>query len=394
MKKLLAILLSLVCFCSILTSCGGSGGESSSESEKESSNQQVQEDGSITLMGFEDVNELLKSVAFTAYESKIELCDDEQYVTQGNYCAKMKLNQSLINNSSHYYDSTFQVLCNTQYLKRRDYSNVDYLAIDIYNATDYEVEFILSLGNRFNIVYDTVLKPGANPLAIYLNGEAYNFSAIDVWDFNFRGLKAEQSSLEIYVDNLRVYERAESVKMHDKKEDFATEKWYTFDNDRDAYLFWQFGTSESIFSMPRMTINRDKRYIREGNGSMKIDFKTKKDGSVDITSFRSADYELGNLNDYVGDENWYITFDVYNAAEFPIGVSVVVFSAYNNEQYGMNIGTIQPGTWSDRTKARIYINDLKERFTGVELNVLSLVFGFSGIQSGCTVYMDNFVVEK
>ena len=406
MKKIFSILLSMLCVCTVATSCFGGSGEDSTSSLTSASDSTgknpndsteapvIQEDGSESLLGFEQVDELLKSVVFSANESKIELSNDKKYVTQGEYCAKMKLNQSILNHEAYYYDSTFQVLCNTKYLKKQDYTDVAYLGIDIYNNTGYAVEFLLSLSNRFQILHEATLNPGANTLMFYLDQTALNYSEVAAFDFNFKGLKADQAPLEIYVDNFRAYAGAGNQSFNDKKDDFAGENWYCFEEGRDANLFWQFGTSESVFSMPRTSINRDKRYISQGNGSMRIDFKQKKDGTMDVTSIRSADYEMGNLNKYVGDENWYITFDVYNASDEPIELWAKVFSAYNNEQYGVSCGTIQPGTWSDKNATRIYINDLKSRFTGVELNVLTVIFGFDGMTKASTVYMDNFVLAK
>lgn len=349
------------------------------------------EDGALVVFSFESYEALLRSVAFSAAQSKIELSDNPAYVTQGKYCARMRMNQ--VKNSAGYYDdSTFQLLANTPYIPKADFSDVEYFAIDIYNASGFEVEFIFSYANTYTHLYRSTLKEGANKVLMYADRETHDFAAINIFDFTFKGGEGSDGPLDIYVDNFRVFETEIEAKLYEP--DMSGENWFDFSHAAETSYFWYFGAIESIFSRPAHSINRNSNFILTGDSSMRVDFFQKRNGAMDCTGFRTADDCLGDFNKYVGADNWYVAFDVYNATAGPITLSAIVFSNYADETVSIPVITIAPGAWSDSTKARIYVNALKTSFTGAALNIMTVTFSFGGMTQPGSIYFDNIRVTK
>jgi hypothetical protein len=346
------------------------------------------DDGAQRLMSFEAVEELLQSAAISAAQSKVELNDDARYISDGGKSAHMRMNQ--VKNTSGYYDNSLvQLLCNTKYLKKADFSDVEYLGLDIYNNSGFKVDFVLK-ASKWLILNRSTLDEGWNRIQIYLDRTTADFSKITVFDLDFKGGGADDKPLDVYVDNFRAYLTQTPAVQY--VQDLSGENWYTFKNMREAYAMYDMGGFESVFSMPRMSINRNTDYILTGDASLKVEFCKKRNGAMDTSSVRTADNNLGDLNRYVGAENWYIAFDIYNATNEHIKLSSTVFSNYNDERYGIS-AQIAPHSWSNPAETRIYINDLKTNFTGEALNVLTVVFAF-GLTSPGTVYIDSIRMAK
>lgn len=382
--KKIAILIMLIMSVSMLFSCG---------KNNDSDLDDYTDDGALKLMSFESNEELLQSVAFSALNSKIELNTDKSYITEGEKSVRMRMNQ-VLNDKGYYDNSVFQLLCNTKYLKRKNYNDIDYFGIDIFNNSEFEVEFLFTAATQwyFPSIYRGNLKPGINRLQIYADKDICDFSEISFFSFAFKGGEYNDGYLDIYVDNFRAFLTETTHTPYNRNLDDGI--IYRFDNSAEASKMWVFGNYESMFSIPTCSINRNPAYILTGNGSLKVDFYRKRDGAMDSRGIRTEDNSLGDLNKYLGQENYYITFDIYNPYLTAITCSVKIFSNYNDETYSLPDFMVSANSWADRSTTRIYLNALKEHFTGSALNILTITFTFNDISSPGSVYFDNISIKK
>lgn len=394
MKKIFILLITVVLmFSSLFTGC------SSCNNDQKSQDQQYQEDGSVLVFGFESFEDIMNSVSVSAAESKVTITDDKEYVTQGGYAAKMQFNRKL-NEKGYYDNSMFQLLCNTAALKKSDYSDVESVAIDVYNLTDYDIEFVFSKSKNAEIceyvVFRGVLKTGKNILKMNIDNEGLDFSDTDAFDFSFKGLDGDQSCLEICVDNFRVFLSKEKHTLYDKSKDYDGDNWYDFENSADAFCMMQFPIPESVFSRPNFSINRDKKYISSGSGSLKVDFYEKRDKTIDITGFRIMDRAMGDWNRYVGDANWYFTFDAFNATSDTISLRLQIINRDGSaeEYYIFPSFDILPNSWSDRKDTRIYVNDVMDYVSADKLDIFTVCFTFLNVKESGSIYIDNIRMAK
>ncbi|MBQ6922071.1 MAG: hypothetical protein IJQ66_03180 [Clostridia bacterium] len=69
-----------------------------------------------------------------------------------------------------------------------------------------------------------------------------------------------------------------------------------------------------------------------------------------------------------------------------------MFSTIDDETYAITVN-VKAGSWSDGN-LKLAIDDIKNAFTNDRVSVLTVVFGFYGLEGGDSVYIDNLRFEK
>lgn len=353
--------------------------------------QNLTEDGALRLMSFESNEEMLRSMTFLGANSKIELNDDADYVTDGNHSMHLLMNGLLEEDAAVYGDSTFHFLPATPSLQKANFADVKYFGLDIWNESGFEVEFMFDC-------YRVWLKEGLNRLTIAPDRTAEDFRSISSLAFHFRGGTAQQGAMDIYVDNFRAF--LDDSEVTKTAVDFSGDVWYDFSDTVQAKCFLDFGGYDSEFTKPEFTVNRDAAYTLSGDTSLKVRFFKKRDGSgMDCTNIRTSSgtkdqpVMLGDFTKYEGAENWYLAGNVFNATDRPITVTMQVWT-FANEIVSAPAVSIASGSWGDASKMRIYVNDMQEQLTGTGLDIQTIVFLFSGIETDGTVYLDHVQMMK
>ena len=378
MKKMKALIMSMV-IC--ITAIAVRSVPIAAQSESDASGSVGLE--SEVLIDFENAKETLKSVRLDGI-NKAVLCDDDSYVTQGERCLHLCPEMEEIEEGAYYADSSIVL-----YPKKAVYSDVEYICIDVYNPKDKNQTAILGFTGIFE---EYVIEPGKNTLWLYIDRARLEYAnkgqIVDLF-LRFEGGSRETGALDVYIDNFRCYYAKTDYKKY--ANDFTQNVWYSFENEGDLANIQYHGTKMSDFSQPLFHINHDIRYIRNGTGSLRVDFRNMQNGAQDTRMFRTADGKLGDLNQYLDDlGGYYIGFPIYNANDFDIACTVQIFSNYNDENITLS-GTIPAGSWSDADFA-MSLEDMEEAFTGSGFDIMTIAFLFDGMPDGGTVYLDSIGV--
>ena len=380
MKKMLikaALLAVAVSLCVSGFACG----------EPEQTSEPAQTD--VLLSGFESSAELT-SMSFSNLRGKVELVSDEAYVTEGQYAAKLTMMGKTLQSDAYYEDNEFYLYPGNNYLTKTDYSDVVRYTLDVYNAFSRSVELAFGYNNpranddNYLFGYRT-LEPGANHLVFEVdNGAVSAFvdvASVKNFFFQIEGRNKDEDPVVLVFDNFRA-----EVSDADYTPS-GSDSVIDFSDPADFARFGEFGASTSYLRRPRFTENTDLQYVLSGRSSMKIEFFAKRAGEgVDCVGFRSKDYTLTGW-DTADQDSTYLSYDLYNATDRTITVSMTVFSNVN-ETYAAAV-TVEPHSWAAGSGRRILLRDLNDRFAGTGLNVMTVTFQFGGLEPGDCLYLDN-----
>ena len=369
--KILALLTALLLLCGGAAACSDSQEGNAASTEK------------LVVCGFESKRELL-SIVYNLF-GKAELDASEEYVTEGEYCAKLTTEIPVREEKGSDINMTF--ITGTQFISKTDYSDTVAFELDMYNASGYAIDFAFAL-NTYTILGYYTLETGANHLVIPVSRECYDLRSVDTIDFWFEGKTAqEEQPYQIYMDNLVAVTTGENV--YQISRSYAGDTPFRFENDYEIKGVMDYmGTIESLFTQPRYSLNRDLQYVLTGSASMCVDFFTNSTGAVDSLGFRSivGTSDL-SWNDYEYDST-YLSFDMYNATDKDITVTLAIFTV-TNETISKSF-TLPANSWSDPAQARMLLQDILDVTVGDELDIMTIVFMFEGLTGdGDTIYLDN-----
>lgn len=374
MKKIRAILLVImICATTIIAASV----QAYAQGEKSSNNQSLD---SEVINGFESRRAALSSLRLDGI-SKATISQDSKYVTQGKNCLHICPTDESIEKGSYYSDSKIIF-----YPKNSNVKGVEYLSIDIYNPTENGRTVIFGAGA---MTKEYTVEPGENTLWLHMDRARLQYMYNNVMGeiiLTIQGGDWQMEMLELYIDNLRYYYADTDFVPYTN--DFSQDVWYDFNEESDLSWILSHGTVKSPFSAPLFSINRDIRYIKSGEGSLKVDFRNTIQGAQDTRYIRTADSQLGNLNSYMekGGE-YYLSFPVYNAYDHEISLSVLIFSNYKDEVHGVST-VIPPNSWTGEDFT-VTLKELDETFSGSGLDVKSIAFYFDGMPDEGTVYVDS-----
>ena len=354
---------------------------------------QEQPEVSVKLLtDFEDVYSLM-SIKLTAPESQIFLNEDKNYVSLGEKSMKMHLNQSL-SASGYYADSILQFIPGQQYFAHTDFKDVTAITADIWNDNGFDIDICLSINNRRVVLEYGVLKPGYNnvvfnidPTQAFALSETF-LSSVDLSFYSGVGNEI------LYIDNVCVKTTNAQYNAFDFDKIFGDDDIsYGFENYAETLNMIDLGGFDSIFSRARLSINNDTNFVKNSEGSLKIQFKNSPDDNkVDNTVIRTYDNYFADFNKYVLLGNYALTADVYNATNKTITAELKVFSTIDDEICSVMVD-IPANSWSNQ-KFSIPLDRVKHAFTNQRISVLTVVLGFYGVAGQDVVYLDNLGFTK
>lgn len=168
----------------------------------------VTEDGYLMLADFENYNQAAQ-IRYTNNFGKIELVTETPFVTHGSCAAKLTIVGR--GEEQRHYDPIMVVYTNQDYFQKQDFSDVDYIEIDMYNAMDYELTVRFTdttiYYSKYTLIETITLKPGTNHIRISLDGwKAKNASTVfDTFCFVFDRGELFGEDRIVYVDNFRAH---------------------------------------------------------------------------------------------------------------------------------------------------------------------------------------------
>ena len=374
MKKIRAILLVImICATTIIVASL----QAYAQGEKSSNNQVLD---SEVINGFESRKTALSSLRLDNI-NKATISQESKYVTQGKNCLHICPTDEPIEEGSYYRDSKIIF-----YPSNASFKGVEYFSIDIYNPTE-KARTVIFAAEAMSKEY--IVEPGANTLWLHLDRARLQYvytNTLSEISLTIQGGDWKMGNLELYIDNFRCYYADTDFVPYTN--DFSQDVWYDFNEECDLSWMLAHGTIKSVFSQPLFSINRDIRYIKSGEGSLRVDFRNTIQGAQDTRYIRTSDNQLGNLNSYMekGGE-YYLSFPVYNAYDHEISLSVLIFSNYNDEVHG--VSTVIPANSWTGDDFIVTLKGLDEAFSGSGLDVKSIAFYFDGMPDEGTVYVDS-----
>lgn len=136
---------------------------------------------------------------------KITMVTDSQYVTRGKQAIKVEIRGTEIWSGNVKPYICFKT--DMQYFQKRVFTDCDYLAIDVYNPTDKDINMYFQINGTASPTETIVLTPGKNEVQIDITGLTYLVELNNVSTLNFifdRG-EAHDFSQVVYIDNFRAH---------------------------------------------------------------------------------------------------------------------------------------------------------------------------------------------
>lgn len=333
------------------------------------------------LHGFESVKELL--TVYRVNVDNTQLCTETEFVSEGKASMKVATKQEVAADE-YASDIVLAFTPTNRYFNESIFLGKGYFSVDIYNPNQTEYEVCVDIGNQTTDIY--TLAAGWNTV---ITNNFVLGQPISHYELTFRSQQGK--SAEFFVDNLQYCTEdrdAEAYQFDNKKT-----VWLDFSNEVEKTYFEPIGKPLSAFSAPRFTVETNENYSLANDGSLKVAFHYTNGGKIDITTFKTRDTKiLEDFNIYVGEENWYFFFDIYNAYNYDIYVDVSI-TQRNGAIFGKRLKLFAK-QWSDSENARIYINEMKDSLLGGEMDAVSVTYSFSGIKTEGCVYIDSVGIKK
>lgn len=392
MKKIIAIILTLLT-CLGLVACGG---DSSSNNK-------------VTLSSFSSIAEL-RSFKCYNYMNKLEVNTEKDYVTDGKTSAKLTIDGENGGVPELY------IFTDTKWNTKKDFSDVQALSVDVFNASTQAHTMKFSFVTRYSGITrseytgkEFTLAPGYNKIIMNVDREVASqacfITKVEYIKFVFENGHA--NPYVIYMDNLQAHLTKESLPTVTKE--YKENELLFFDDKVDRYYVSPSLEMAMATHAPAISINRNKKYVRSGTGSLKIT------PAVDLSQ-GSNTYSPGIQ--ITGDPLMRMDFSEYSSLEFYItcdypltrhnvGVRLTdEAGAFDRETYPNIREDVLNNNWEAPYevgywyKLTIDLDDLEDK--GIDLtHVASIKFFFGNNYTNALVngepasyYFDDFTLVK
>ena len=289
-----------------------------------------------TIADFETLDEL-RDMNYLNSFGKASLNEDEQYVTSGEHSIRLEIHGNSAEGPIYY--PMFWIYSTQPYnsLNKKDFTDVDYFTVDIYNASDRDLEMTFEYGYQITMSSSHppqipfTLKQGWNYLTIPFLREAamqgFDIRQLDTFLFIFRNLKEGESVPVIYMDRFLAHKAEEPMGSYEKVR--AEHEIFAFEELIDVKSMYVSGIYMHFYGNAILDQNYDLRYVREGIGSLKVvnrpfpknpyadyndspSFGFRGDAVKDICDFSS--YEAVKFSVFnASDRNWDWAFYVHDS---------------------------------------------------------------------------------
>ena len=376
MKKLLTIILAVALSLSVVsfTAC---------KKQEEKAKYKIQR-----IVDFESVNEMM-GVKLTAHKAQVSLNTDKAYVSSGEKSYKMHVNQAM-SAIGYYQDTVLQFI--PENINYFDYSNVVGVSMDIWNVNAFDVEMCFALNNKATVIDYYTLKTGYNKVEFkFDNNQVIGFTDRQLTSIDFCFYSGNGNEV-LYVDNVCFAITEEKYSPYDYTKGYANGLVFGYEDFAEAITIIDLGGVDSVFSKPRTSINKDMRYVTQGEGSLRVDFyKSPRTNKVGNPVIRTYDNIMPDMNDFNND--YYLTFDFYNATEKTVNIEFKVFSTLEDRTCQISV-SVPANSWADGNQLRLPMADIRQAFEVAQINILTVVYGISNVDVGDTVYIDNLRFER
>ena len=376
MKKLLTVILALVLSLSVImvTAC---------KKQEEKPQYKLQR-----VVDFESVYETM-GVKLTAHEAQVSLNTDKAYVSSGEKSYKMHVNQAM-SAIGYYQDTVLQLI--PENINYFDYSNVVGVSMDIWNANAFNVEMCFALNNKATVLDYCTLKPGYNKVEFkYDNNQVISFTDRQLTSIDFCFYSGHGNEV-LYIDNVCFAVTEQPYVAYDYTKGYKDGLVFGYEDFAEAITIIDLGGVDSLFSKPRTSINKDKRYVTQGEGSLRVDFyKSPKTNKVGNPVIRTYDNIMPDINEYTNDYD--LTFDFYNATDKTVGIEFKVFSTLEDRTCQISV-SVPANSWADSSQLRLPMTAIRQAFELEQISILTVVYGISNVDVGDTVYIDNLRFER
>ncbi len=249
--------------CAAFSACGG-GADDSSASDSTGGKKA----GNVLISGFSDFKEL-RTFKFSGYFHKAEVNTDKAYITEGDASAKFTVD------GGEGGIPEFSIYTDTKYNTKKDYTDVQALSVDVFNAGDtprkMEIYFMTRESGATRAKYiekEYTLQSGLNSLTYTLERDvAKQICYLDKVEYiSFRFENGHNDPYVLYMDNLRAHLTDEPIK--ETKKEYKQDELLFFDDKVDRY----FASATTVRAIPTeaatLSLNRNPAYIKGGSGSL------------------------------------------------------------------------------------------------------------------------------
>jgi hypothetical protein len=216
--KLLTLVLTIVLSLSLIlltTSCNknneSSGGNNNNNNPPVNridpyavTAQNVFENGFYILADFETYGETLNALCISSLGRMTMV---EEHVTRGKKALKIVIDGT--ENWEGRVNPCLEFITNGQYFQKMDFTDCDYLLIDIYNPTQNNINMGFAINTSSRSQETIVLVPGVNNVRINLDGKyTEQLELVKTFDFIFDRGELHEEKEVIYMDNFRAHKIA------------------------------------------------------------------------------------------------------------------------------------------------------------------------------------------
>ena len=361
-KRMIALLVSLLCLCGTAVGCAGK------ENEK-------MHEGSV-LYGFESYNEIV-SITNLHWRGSLDLNSDEAYITEGEHSLKWyaeapNTTSAIIVSQGTYASPLLNIAAGNFYKDISPFADVSAYSLDVFNANDFAVNVALwaESGATAVAVAHAEIQPGAKrTIELTVNSFAVdgvsNLSGlcIALYDPVF----GRPSTL--YIDNLCVFTERAPV-----SEITLQQTGTLVGLDSLDMLDYVTALNKTELPMVAVDYNVDQKFTNGRNGSILIDLVPYSDG---VHLLSSEKYGRGQragmriLSSLVKQINFSLVEFIENGK-----ISVDVYNDYTSDEYAYLELTDETGntvTVAQKLKAKEWTTIAMTDFGNVDLSRIAYV---------------------
>ena len=219
MKKLIALIIVAFCICTFFVGCSSSisKGENVKSIDEflaitkpdpyRLTGSNIFEDGFYILADFETYGEVIQPLYGNSF-GKVKMITDSQYVKRGKQPVRLEIaGTEFETGTTNPYIGFYT---NSRYFQKSDFSDCDYLEIDIFNAQDEDATIMFStyhfVPNYPDKQLTIVLQPGWNDVIIDAS-KIWQIEKVEEFMFVFDRGELHEERQVFYMDNFRAHKK-------------------------------------------------------------------------------------------------------------------------------------------------------------------------------------------
>ena len=223
------------------------------------------------LTSFETYDEVVNMRLLNSF-GKAQISSD--HATEGSHSFKLTVNGNYITQAH----PTIAIPTKTEYIEKTDFTDVDKIYLDVYNANDSEQTVYFSYLLKKNAATapssETACTIGANQsatLTFELNRDLINYF-VDLENVLFVRISFDCASeymqpyRNFYIDNLRYSTTTDPI---DDSVNLRKEDEIESCDSADFLMAWS-NINQYTYAPSVISFNKDSRYIKEGTGSFRV----------------------------------------------------------------------------------------------------------------------------